>query len=273
LPVKDEGAGLDPAGTLLAIRGISLEGKVSAEAQEMIWIPALPLSEGSYEVEVTARDQVGNVAESFSFCLVVDLTCPELTLIGSYESMTSENTITIQGKVLEENADTVNIYNGREKVTSFSLADDHFSCEINLIPGTNDIRVEVMDLSGNKADATVSTFSTFAPAAAGLIQRCAHGPNPFSPGQNLPGAFSSSGKGMVFTYSLAQPADLRILIFDLTGTLVWNKEMKNATSGVTAWNGVDVFGKVVRNGIYPYVFSATGNGRTEIRRGKIIVYQ
>jgi len=273
LPVKDPGAGLDPAGTLLFIGGISLEGKTSTEAQEMFWLPVLPLSEGTYEVQITARDKVGNVAETLAFCLVVDLTCPELTLLGSYEPTTSSNRITIQGKVSEEHPQTVNVYNGQQKVNSLDLSSDHFSCDINLIPGNNDIRVEVMDCSGNRTEALVSTVATFAPAAAGLIQSCAHGPNPFSPGQNLAGAFSTNEKGMVFTYSLAQPANLRILIFDLTGTLVWTREIKNTTSGATAWSGVDVFGQVAKNGIYPYVFSATSNGRTEIRRGKIIVYQ
>ncbi len=273
LPVKDEGAGVDAAGTLITVSGASLEGKISIEAEDVVWIPSLSVPEGTYEVEISARDQIGNVAEAVVFCLVVDTTAPVLTLIGTYEPITAENKITIQGKVIEKNPQTINIYNNKEKVRSFELTGDCFSYELDLLPGNNDICVEVMDRSGNKAEEKVCTFATFSPFASGLIQSCANGPNPFSPGQSLPGALSASEKGMLFSYSLAQPADVRILIFDLTGTLIWSKEMKSTSSGVTAWSGVDAFGRVAQNGIYPYVFSATSNGRTEIRRGKIIVYQ
>ncbi len=273
IPAVDSGAGIDPSGTLIILFGISMEGAVSVEAQKIIFEVETPLPEGTYEVEVITRDKVGNVGEPIAFCLVVDATPPELTLLGSYESNTLKDKIVVQGKVVDQNPCSVNIYNNQKKIESFALSGNSFSKEISLFQGSNNILIEALDRSNNTASANLSTFANFASASSSLIQNCIHGPNPFSPAKNLPGAFASNGKGMVFTYSLSEPADIKIRIYDLTGTLIWTKDINHQTSGVTAWSGVDAFGQVARNGIYPYIFSATSGGATEIKRGKIMVYQ
>lgn len=78
---------------------------------------------------------------------------------------------------------------------------------------------------------------------------------------------------MVFAYTLAKPADLMIRIYDITGTLIWVKAIPNTSSGVTAWDGVNQFGQMSSNGIYPYFFSAAKDGLVETRKGKIIISQ
>ena len=274
LPVQDLGAGLDCSGTLIKISGISLEGRVSVESEGLKVYSNLPLAEGTYEVEVAARDKIGNIAEPVSFSLIVDTTPPHLTLLGSPEPHTQETEITLQGNVEEAYPSTINIYNNQQSIKSFSLCENYFSEKIRLLPGQNAIQVEVLDKSGNKAGAGLEIFADLPIASAsGLIAKCVNGPNPFSPAQSLPGAYAAHGNGMVFAYELSQPADIQIRIYDLTGTLIWTREIRNASSGVTAWGGIDNFGEVAKNGIYPYIFSARGGGKTEIRRGKIIVYQ
>lgn len=273
VPAMDGGAGIDPSGTLIKIAGVSLEGSVSVEAQKIIFETEMPLSEGTYEVEIIARDRIGNVAEPIAFCLVVDTTPPELTLLGSYESNTAQGKIVVQGETKDQHPCSLNIYNNQKKIESFALSGDSFSKEIRLFQGSNNILIEVLDRSNNSASASINTFANFAAASSSLIQNCVHGPNPFSPSQNLPGAFAEQGKGMVFTYSLSAPAHIKIRIYDLTGTLIWTRDIANATSGVTAWSGESAFGQIVNNGIYPYIFSASSGGVTEIKRGKIMVYQ
>ena len=273
LPVADVGAGIDPSGTLVTVSGISLEGAVSLEAGSLVLACALPAAEGTYEVEITARDQVGNLGETTIFCLVVDATTPELTLLGSYEPAVSAPLLTVQAMVKDASPCQVRLYNNGKKIEGFSLSGDRFSKEINLFQGKNEVRVEVEDQAGNLSEATINTLASFSVSASGLIASCAHGPNPFSPARDLPAAFAADGKGMVFSYDLLQPADVRIMIFDITGTLIWTRNISNATSGTTAWDGTNAFREVVQNGIYPYVFSASTGGGTEIRRGKIIVLQ
>lgn len=268
---EEEGAGIDPSGTLIKVSGISFEGSVSVEAHKIILTSDIPFSEGTYEAEITARDQIGNVGEPTAFRLVVDTTSPELTLVGSYETSTSENKMMIQGKVEDEYACSINIYSNQVKIESFELSTDSFSKEINLFPGSNNILVEVLDRSGNAASANINTFASFSTVSTSLIQNCIHGPNPFSPAKSLPGAFSADGKGMVFSYALLEPADVKIRIYDLTGTLIWTRDISNTASGVTTWSGVDAFGRVAENGIYPYIFQATSGNSTGIKKGKIII--
>lgn len=272
IPVKDLGAGLDPAGTLIKISGISIEGTASLEGQSLTFTTNTPLAEGTYEVEVLARDQVGNLGEPIVLSLIIDNTLPEITLHGTYEAKTSKKEIMIKGQVIEANPDSITIYNNKKKLASFTLNGINFSKKVSLSSGNNEIMIEAVDQAGNKAYATINTFATSAAPSSNLIVNCLHGPNPFSPKKDLPGTYSTHGKGMVFSYALSQPANVKIHIFDITGVRIWTKEIKNTASGVTAWNGVGQFGNMSANGIYPYVFSANAGGRSEIQRGKILIF-
>jgi hypothetical protein len=271
LPIVDQGAGVDPGGTIIKIMGSSFEGEVSVEAQSITLIPTYPLLEGSYEVEVYPRDMIGNTGEATSFSLVIDTTPPKLSVPDTYETQTSQSKITLQAQIEDDYPVTVNIYNNQKTILSEPLEGPDYSKEINLFHGENDIKIEAVDQAGNISSANLEVFSSSAMGSS-LISNCSHGPNPFSPTRRLPGAYSTHGNGMVFSYSLSQPADVKIMIYDITGTLIWIKEIQNSASGVTAWNGVDQFGKMAGNGIYPYLFLAKSGGVTETRRSKIIVY-
>jgi hypothetical protein len=281
LPIADLGVGVDPFGTLIKISGVSFEGTVTPEGENISFFSNSLFLEGTYEVEVTPRDLLGNIAESSSICLVLDTTPPELILTGSYESQTDRPVIKVQGEISEIynpsmgydpiKSFLVNIYNNQKQIESFGISENYFSKEIKLFPGENQILVEALDLAGNKAFADIKVFANIS-SSSSLITKLAYAPNPFSPSQDLPGSYSSYGKGMVFTYNLLQPADIKILILNLTGTLIWTKDINGAGSGVTAWNGIDQFGRRVGNGVYPFVFTASRDGVTDIRRGKIIVY-
>lgn len=135
------------------------------------------------------------------------------------------------------------------------------------------------ETSGVARDMTASAETIFLapppPAPENLLISFAAGPNPFSPARELPRAFSATAdnKGMVFAYSLIQPADIKIRIYDITGTLIWVKEINGASSGFTPWSGTDQAGQIAANGIYPYFFTANNGGQKETRRGKIVIYQ
>ncbi|MFH1684448.1 MAG: hypothetical protein ABIA67_06165, partial [Candidatus Margulisiibacteriota bacterium] len=190
----------------------------------------------------------------------------------SCDPQTDKNKTLIEGEVEETHPATIKVSINKNIVKSFKLNSDHFSVEVNLLAGNNDILIEITDQAGNTDSESISTFAAFQ-ASSTILTSFAHGPNPFSPAKNLAGAFSAHGKGMVFAYALSQPADLKIRIYDIIGTLIWVKEVKSASSGVTAWSGVDQFGQIATNGIYPYLLSVSANGMKETRRGKIIVNQ
>ena len=259
--VSDDGAGIDAAGTIINIPGISFEGTVSAESQEIsVTINSL-LPEGTYEVEVTPRDMIGNIGDTAALYLVIDQTPPLLTLTGSYESETKEREIMIQAEINEAYPSSIKIYNNQQLSASFVPNGLYFSKSINLFPGSNDILVEAWDQAGNKTCQNLHVFADIS-ANSILISNYANGPNPFSP--------TSDGL-MYFIYTLASTSDLKLYIFDLAGNLIWKKEVQNATSGNTSWNGIDHYGKQVSNGIYPYLIHASSATSQEIKRGKIIV--
>jgi hypothetical protein len=270
IPISDEGAGVDPAGTIIKISDISFEGTASYESGQLEVKPDFLLHAGTYNLEISPRDAVGNVGETYFMNLIVDSTAPMLTLAGTYESVINSPKMTIQGNIIEESPSHATIFINKKEYETFSLTGNYFSREINLVSGRNEIIIEVFDKSNNKTSATICTTANFTQTSR-LISNCIHGPNPFSPEKDLPGAFSAKGKGMVFSYSLFEPANIQINIYDITGTLIWTKRVSNTSSGVAAWSGEDAFGKIVGNGIYPYVFMARSANAKEAKRGKILV--
>ncbi len=274
LSVADLGAGIDPLGVNVKFYGISVEGSCTIEANTLILSSNTLIPEGSYEVEINLRDKVGNLSKTLAFSLVIDTTPPQIVIETSPEAKTSMNTLLIQANIIENYPQKVEIYINKEVVDSFEFSGTRLAKQVKLVPGNNEIELAVYDKAGNVSSACFSTFADITVQNYGaLIENCVHGPNPFSPHQRLPGAFSAHGSGMVFSYALAKPSDVKILIYDITGTIIWRYESTNqpAGSAAAAWSGVNIFGQTVSNGIYPYVFSASSGGLREAKKGKIIV--
>ncbi|MFA6549688.1 MAG: hypothetical protein WCT39_07180, partial [Candidatus Margulisiibacteriota bacterium] len=266
LPLTEGGSGIDPAGTIVRISGTSLESSVSVESSSLTLSTGSFLLEGSYEAQVIPRDRAGNTGEKSTFCLVVDTTLPLLSATATKEG----GTIIVQGTVEDKNPASIKIYDNGLKVDECSDGSASFTRNIRAQSGKNALAVEAIDQAGNKT--TVSLDAIFNDqVTSGIITDFCQGPNPFNPTQKLTGAFSAQGNGTLFSFALAKPADIKIRIYDITGTLIWCRDIPAAASGVTAWSGVDQFGSVTDNGIYPYIFSAAADGMNESRKGKIVI--
>ncbi|MFA4843833.1 MAG: hypothetical protein WC632_02650 [Candidatus Margulisiibacteriota bacterium] len=254
LPLTDEGAGIDPLGTIVRLAGISLEVSPSGEVYAKTF-----LLDGSYEVEVMPRDRIGNNGPAQKYPLIVDTRSPSLR-IESSEAVDGQPYILLKGEAEDDHLGLISIYNNDRLVDSFQPDDRHFVRQTPLEGGNNSFRIEAADRAGNT---TVSSFTILTSVqAAALVNRAGYAPNPFSP--------RSDGE-LAFTYNLSAPAELKFYLFDLSGALVWKKELSNATAGVVRWNGRDHFGGVAPNGVYIYLLQVSANGSTEIKRGKVIV--
>ena len=274
IPITDAGAGVDPAGTIIMIAGVSTEGFASLEAEKLIVRTKFPLPDGSYEVEAIPRDLIGNTGKISTFSLIVDTIPPNLFIGSSAEGATDQSSLLINGSVNDNHSSVINshtkifgvgikIYNNQKLIESFIPQENIFAKEIQLFPGNNEILVEAIDQAGNKSSHILRTFANIHSFAT-LITDCKNYPNPFSP--------KNDGQ-MYFTFNFSSAADIKIYIFDLIGTLIWKKEFNNIAAGNTPWNGVNQFGTAVGNGIYPYILQASSGGTIEIKRGKIIVLQ
>lgn len=257
LPLQDVGCGLDLAGTLIKISGLTFEVTGSSEA----WYikPFWPLSKDSYSIEVVPRDQLGNTGPPAVFNLLVDLIPPDFLL---YSAEPNSNNLLVSGEVTDNFLAGINVYNNDLLVDSFLPVNKFFSRQVKLKPGTNLIRFEAADRAGNKTVHSHSYQGQNVTANA-LLTKFGSGPNPFSPGRD--------GQ-MYFTYTAPAPFTIKAHIFDLTGTLIWKKEVSNTTNpNRLSWGGYNHFGQLTGNGLYPYVVVIESAGQTEIRRGKIIL--
>jgi hypothetical protein len=259
LPVTDAGAGLDPAGTIITVQGVSFETVSSGET--ILLKPVRPLLAGSYEVTITPRDRIGNTGAVQTFTLVIDDQPPLLLITGSDES---SGRCRLEGKVIDQYPDSVKIYNGGRLVDSVKLSGSIFTREIPLMSGNNDLRLEAYDQAGNSCSQSLSVIGNIA-ARSATVTKLGNAPNPFTAGAGQ----------MLFTYTLSSTistAELKFYIFDLSGTLIWQKSVVGAGSGNLPWDGTDHFGRIVSRGVYPYTVQASAGGVKELHRGKIIVY-
>ena len=258
----ETGVGLDPTGTIIRIGQASLESQISLETNNILRIDlADNLQFGSFEVEIIPRDLVGNLGTRTKFNLFIDQTYPLLTLTSSLEPVINHRSLMVKGNIEETNPKVINIYLNQTKIDSFDCLDNYFAKEITLLPGSNYVIVEAEDQAGNKTQDSFMIVANIA-SAASVLTSTANAPNPFNPNQ----------ESMYFTYTLANQADLKIYVFDLVGNLIWSQVISSATTGNTSWNGIDLFGRTLSKGVYPYIISATTSGQREISRGKILVY-
>lgn len=262
LPLNDAGSGLDLQGTLVKMNGVSLEASLTMEAGPAARLK-LPLADGSYEVTVFPRDNVGNTGEAINYQLIVDTLPPSLSVCPYNGTTTNQPKLLISGEAADPHLASINFYNGKNLVGTITAAPGSFSYNCPLISGHNDLQVEAVDSAGNKTSQSFSVQAKI--TSAGLITKFAAGPCPFSP---------KTDGTMYFTFTFSSLPDLiRIYIFDLTGTLVWRQDLNNYAGNSLAWNGVDLFGRTVDNGVYPYLAAVAFGGQTEIKRGKLIVLQ
>jgi hypothetical protein len=256
LPLCDTGAGLDPAGTLVNLLGTSGEVVVSGEA--LLLKPVRSLAPGSYEVIVTPRDRIGNTGPQTIFTLVIDDQAPTLIITGSQES---GGRLRLAGEVVDQSPDRLKVYNSGKLIDNYQLCGPLFIREFPLTAGHNELRIEAVDRAGNSSSQQLSV-QVAAIQRSATVARLGHAPNPFTAG---------SGE-MYFTYVLNSSADLKFFIFDLSGTLIWQRTLTGTGSGSLAWNGIDHFGRTVARGVYPYIVQVAAGGVDELYRGKIIVY-
>lgn len=262
IPLFDNGAGVDPAGTLFSVNGVSIESRSTNEAGELILVPRFPLKEGSYEATVTPRDRVGNIGQARTFSLIIDTTPPILTITSTPEVQAGSREACVAGCVFDTAIEKIDYYLNNKLVDSQTLDRSDFSNTIRVNPGINELKIEAVDRAGNKTSRVFSIKADYVQGFS-LIDAMANGPNPYDPAAGL----------HYFTYNLSASAKVKIYIFSLTGDCLWTKEIDNTAAGNITWDGHSSYGQLVTNGVYPFVLTAAGNGVNEIKRGYVIVLQ
>jgi hypothetical protein len=208
--------------------------------------------DGLYWVDATAVDTAGNT-NNFDFYFIYDTTPPEVPSfrISSFDSATG--LITVSGSTVPDelsDPQEVEIFvNDSSQGTVTADANHEFvKSGIGLIKGINYIAGQSTDKAGNKSELSKSLKLKYNPE--GLLSMVIRSPHVVRSG--------SSTEPVKIIYSVTQPAEVTIRIFNLKGLMV--KEWKGSASPGEEtewdWYGKNMYEEEVNNGVYIFRIKA-----------------
>jgi len=234
---------------------------------------------GEHTIRLTVFGS-GSSSEETNVTIFVDNTTPEATITSPLNAATVEGSVNVLGTaqdqyfskyLLEYGVGTsptsyVEIKESYVAVNSGVIA----TWETSGLSGDYTLRLTVYDLAGTTSVRTIQvSISSTSPTREAEPQ--AGLPLTFS----LPNPFSRSATSEVtFNYTLSGNFAARIFIFNLAGNLIWQNSYSAGTNGGKSgannptWNGQDLLGVAVPNGIYLYQVITE---QKVLARGKIIV--
>lgn len=213
--------------------------------------------------------------------VTVDNTSPEAAIVSPLNGAKVEGKVTIIGTAEDSNFDYYSLEYGKgTSPSAFELIGLFYVPVANGIIGTWEttglsgpytLRVRGFDKAGNYSTASISVEAKETAISAKNVQLQNSLPLTFV----LPNPFDRSATSETsFVYNLSGNFTTTVYLFDLSGNLIWRKNYSPGENGGKAgqntpgWNGVDLFGEGVVNGVYLYQVTADN---TVIARGKIVV--
>lgn len=215
----------------------------------------------------------------------IDNTTPEVAITSPANGATVAGRFSILGKATDQYLDryVLEYGAGTSPATYQTIGTFYASVESGVLGtwetaglnGTYTLRLTAYDLAGtlsstsNTVEITAESPTKEVIAQAGLPLTFVL-PNPF----NRDLKSSTGTTETYFTYSLSGNFNVTIYLFDLNGNLIWRKTFLAGENGGKAgpnnpsWNGVNLFGESVPNGVYLY---QVATDQRVIARGKIIV--
>ncbi|HCN04687.1 MAG TPA: hypothetical protein DIS79_03635 [Bacteroidetes bacterium] len=129
-----------------------------------------------------------------------------------------------------------------------------------LSPGVHTVRVRAWDILNNVSEAT--TVFRIVDASAGIVtEGLTFAPNPFT-----------TSTSIRFTHNLAKPFSARLMVHDLQGRLVFERDMRvlDLQSAESEWDGRDTAGNILSTAVYVCtVRITTDDGLTHDVRGAL----
>jgi len=213
-----------------------------------------------YWVDVSAVI-AGGSTNDFDFYFIYDTTPPEVPSfqISSFDPTTGS--VTISGTtVADELSDPqqVEIFvNDSSKGTVMANASYEFvKSGIGLIKGTNYIAVQSTDKAGNKSPLSKSLKLNYNPESLlSIVIRSSHVVRS-----------GSSTEPVKIIYSVTQPVEVTIRIFNLKGEIVkeWSGSASPGEETEWDWYGKNMYEEAVNNGVYIFRIKAkAGSGEND----------
>ena len=131
---------------------MELKLKVAEVGENGNFTISTTLSEGENEFKAVTLHEGSPVIASDPVTVVLDTIKPAITIDNPKDGgVTNQETITVEGTVVDENLDYVKV-NGQNA----TVTDGNFTNEVQLEIGFNDIEVIAQDLAGNKETKTIT---------------------------------------------------------------------------------------------------------------------
>ncbi|MFH1576085.1 MAG: NosD domain-containing protein, partial [Candidatus Margulisiibacteriota bacterium] len=240
------------------------------------------LDDGMHSWKMRTKDRADNwgpFSSSWHVTVMIDSVSPEVSISiadrgiksgDSIDSQTTEFEITMTDDSSLA-ASTTNVYFDDTAVSYFIKTLTDNLIELTYAPGVltdgkHSIKAQVADAAGNVGIKEVVDLTVVTGPVA--IKDIIVSPSPFAP---------SSGQSVKIAYVLSKDADLRILMYSISGELAWNRIFASGAIGGLAgyneisYNGIsDTTGMPAGNGVY--VFKVVADNKV-IGKGHIVVYE
>lgn len=216
--------------------------------------------DGLYWVDVRVVDMVVNSGD-YDFYFVYDTTSPSTPAFGITSFDPTLGQITVSGTTVPDESDPqqVEIFlNGSSQGTVTAGTNYQFiKSNTVLASGTNRIEVRSTDRAGNKSELSESLSIDWNPQGFTMF-RSVH--------------VVKSGSSIDIIYSVAQPAQITIQIFNLSGEIVkeWQGSVSPDIENRWTWYGRNMYEQEVNNGVYICKINAQGSDGTSEQKIKLL---
>jgi len=234
---------------------------------------------GNYELVLRSYSSNGATAES-RVPITVDNVSPEANISDPTSESSRAGKFNIIGTAKDLNFDHYVLQYKSATSTNFETIGTYYLPVENGVLGTWEtsglkgryyLRLQAWDKAGNTSEDLIALNIIEAAPTKELQPQTGNLPLTYA----LPNPFVRSQTSEVsFVYNLEGNFNAVIYLFDINGNLIWQKSYQAGENGGKSgpnnpsWNGENLFGERVPNGVYLYQIVAD---RRVIGRGKIIV--
>ena len=132
------------------------------------------------------------------------------------------------------------------------------------------VRLVATDLADNSAEYVIGVDATrynlsLPTSGEALVGKLINYPNPF---RTLPGSGSQGGVGTTLRFTLGDPADVTLRVFDVLGDQVYVARMGGLPAGenLITWPGRDLYNNPLASGVYFGVLEVSGGGPSATKK-------
>ncbi len=237
------------------------------------------VSDGIKTIKVSVTNHEPFTVEAKA-TVIIDNTSPKTIILSPAQGATVEGVISIIGWATDANPDYYLLEYSKDntnylKINSSTAPvgnDELGKWNTEGLNGNYFLRLTASDRAQNRSVTTIEVKVTSSSANAVSISGVSRiTPNPFDP--------RTQGQAFL-SYTLTQNSSVNIYLYNISGGLIWQKQFNAGEEGGRAglnlapWNGQNLGGEIVDNGVYLYKITAQdGGGKRVLDSGKIIVFK